>query len=66
MSFSYTIEIKQGNSLVESSTRSTLTKAVTYADSVSLEGDLVVISETYEGLDGEYDKYDHVTSWYVH
>ena len=65
MSFQYMIEIKQGTTTVESSTKTTLTNAVTYADSASLEGDLVVISETYEGLDGEYDKHDHVASWYV-
>jgi hypothetical protein len=65
MSFTYIVEIKQGKSLVEATTTDDLSKAVTYADNSSIVGDLVVISEGYEGSDGGVDKHDHVTSWYV-
>lgn len=65
MSFTYLVEIKQGKSLVESTTTDNLSKAVTYADKSSIVGDLVVISEGYKGSDGDVDKHDHVTSWYV-
>jgi hypothetical protein len=65
MSFKYIIQIKQGKSLVESSTSDTLSGAVNYADSSSIVGDLVVISEGYEGADGTVDTHDHVSSWYV-
>lgn len=65
MSFRYIVEIKQGKSVVETANKTTLARAVEYADSSSLVGDLVVISEGYKGLDGEYDKHDHVSSWYV-
>ena len=65
MSFSYIVEIKQGKSVIESTMTNTLAKAVTYADNSTLAGDLVVISEGYEGADGVFDAHDHVTSWYV-
>ena len=65
MSFRYIIEIKQGKSIVEVSTEKTLSGAVKYADRSSLVGDLVVISEGYEGADGDYDKHDHVSAWHV-
>jgi hypothetical protein len=65
MSFSYIVEIKQGKSVIESTMTNTLAKAVTYADNSTLAGDLVVISEGYEGADGVFDSHDHVTSWYV-
>lgn len=65
MSFRYIVEIKQGNAVVETSAKKTLSGAVKYADRSSLEGDLVVISEGYQGADGDYDKHDHVSSWYV-
>ena len=65
MSFTYLVEIKQGKSLVESTTTDNLSKAVTYADKSSIVGDLVVISEGYKGSDGDVDKHDHVASWYV-
>ncbi len=63
--FKYIVEIMQGKALVESAAKDTLSNAVSYADASSLEGDLVVISEGYEGVDGGYDKHDHVSSWYV-
>jgi hypothetical protein len=65
MSFRYIVEIKQGNAVVEASAKKTISSAVKYADRSSLDGDLVVISEGYQGADGEYDIRDHVLSWYA-
>tara|TARA_R100000951_G_scaffold26825_1_gene22819 strand:+ start:652 stop:852 length:201 start_codon:yes stop_codon:yes gene_type:complete len=65
MSFTYIVEIKQNKYLVESTTTSSLSKAVSYAEKNTLVGDLVVVSEGYEGLDGVVEGVDHVTSWYV-
>ena len=59
------VEIKQGKSIVETTTTDNLSKAVTFADKSSLIGDLVVITEGYEASDGQFDAYDHTTSWYV-
>lgn len=65
MSFTYIVEIKQNKSLVESTTTSSLSKAVSYAEKNTLVGDLVVVSEGYEGSDGVVEANDHITSWYV-
>ena len=65
MSFTYIVEIKQNKYLVESTTTSSLAKAVSYAEKNTLVGDLVVVSEGYEGSDGVVEGVDHVTSWYV-
>jgi hypothetical protein len=65
MSFTYIVEIKQNKYLVESTTTSSLSNAVSYAEKNTLTGDLVVVSEGYEGSDGVVEGVDHVTSWYV-
>jgi len=65
MSFTYIVEIKQNKNLVESTTTSSLSKAVSYAEKNTLVGDLVVVSEGYIGSDGVTEANDHITSWYV-
>ena len=65
MTFQYIVEIKHDKALVETTTADTLSGAIAYADQVSIEGDLVVVTEGYEAADGTIDSYDHVTSWYV-
>lgn len=65
MSFTYIAEIMNNKSLVDSTTSSDLKKAVTWANDNSIVGDLIVISEGYEGADGVLDKHDHLNSWRV-
>ena len=65
MSYTYIAEIMSNKSLVDSTTSSDLKEVVTWATANSIEGDLIVISEGYEGADGSIDKHDHVNSWRI-
>ena len=65
MSYTYIAEIMSNKSLVDSTTSPDLKEAVTWANSNSIVGDLIVISEGYKGADGIVDKYDHVNSWRI-
>lgn len=65
MSYTYIADIMSNKSLVDSSSSSDLKDVVTWANSNTLQGDTVVISEGYKGSDGVVDKHDHVNSWYV-
>mgnify|MGYP003645555672 FL=1 len=65
MSYTYIADIMSNKSLVDSSSSSDLKEVVTWANSNTLQGDTVVISEGYTGADGVVDKHDHLNSWYV-
>jgi hypothetical protein len=63
--FTYIFEIKSNNDIVDTLTTDTLSEGRKWAEANTLDGDLVVVSEAYEGLDGHFDVTDHVTSYYV-
>ena len=65
MSYTYIADIMSNKSLVDSSSSSDLKEVVTWANSSTLQGDTVVISEGYTGADGVVDKHDHINAWYV-
>lgn len=64
-SFTYIFDIKSNNSLVESMMTDNLADGQRWAEKNTLGGDLVVISEAYEGADGNIDVTDHVASYYI-
>lgn len=65
MSFTYITKIMSNKDVVETKNSSDLKKAITWADNNAILGDLVVISEGYEGADGIAEEHDHVMSYVV-
>ena len=65
MSFTYIFEIKVNKNVVESLTTNNMSEGQEWASANTLVGDLVVVSEAYEGLDGQLEVTEHVTSYYV-
>jgi len=65
MSFTYIFEIKVNKNVVESLTTNDMSEGQEWASANTLVGDLVVVSEAYEGLDGQLEVTEHVTSYYV-
>lgn len=65
MSFTYIFDIKVNKQVVETMTTTDMLRGHRWASENTLEGDLVVVSEAYEGADGQLDVTDHVTSYYV-
>ena len=63
--FTYLFEIKVNKTTVETMTTDNMSKGQDWAADNTLVGDLVVVSEAYEGADGLLDVTDHVTSYYV-
>lgn len=65
MSFTYIFDIKVNKEVVETMTTDDMSKGQDWASSKTLVGDLVVVSEAYQGADGELEVTDHVTSYYI-
>tara|TARA_B110000908_G_scaffold95717_1_gene113293 strand:+ start:101 stop:304 length:204 start_codon:yes stop_codon:yes gene_type:complete len=65
MSFTYVFDIKVNKEVVETMTTDDMSKGQDWASSNTLVGDLVVVSEAYQGADGELEVTDHVTSYYI-
>ena len=65
MSFTYIFDIKVNKQVVETMTTTDMLSGHRWASENTLEGDLVVVSEAYEGADGQLDVTDHVTSYYI-
>lgn len=65
MSFTYIFDIKVNKNTVESMTTDDMTKGHSWAQDNTLVGDLVVVSEAYEGADGQLEVTDHITSYYI-
>ena len=65
MSFTYVFDIKGNKEVVETMTTDDMSKGQDWASSNTLVGDLVVVSEAYQGADGELEVTDHVTSYYI-
>ena len=65
MSFTYVFDIKVNKEVVETMTTDDMSKGQDWASDNTLVGDLVVVSEAYQGADGELEVIDHVTSYYV-
>jgi hypothetical protein len=65
MSFTYIFDIKVNKEVVETMTTDDMSKGQDWASSNTLVGDLVVVSEAYQGADGELEVTDHVTSYYI-
>lgn len=63
--FTYIFDIKSNNFLVDSMMTDNLAEGQRWSEKNTLEGDLVVISEAYEGADGHLDVTDHVASYYI-
>lgn len=63
MSYTYLAEIKSNKDVVESKIMTDLKKAVSWANSKTIIGDMVVISEGYLCADGAFDSYDTLTTW---
>tara|TARA_R110002153_G_scaffold95855_2_gene229880 strand:- start:73 stop:276 length:204 start_codon:yes stop_codon:yes gene_type:complete len=64
MSYTYIAEIKSRKTTVASKTSSDLRKVVTWANSKSIVGDHIIISEGYLAADGVVDKHEQLNSWY--
>jgi hypothetical protein len=65
MSFTYIFDIKVNKNIVESMTTDDMSQGHSWAQENTLVGDLVVVSEAYEGADGQLEVTEHVTSYYV-
>lgn len=65
MSFTYIFDIKVNKEVVETMTTDDMSKGQDWASVNTLVGDLVVVSEAYQGADGELEVTDHVTSYYI-
>lgn len=65
MSFTYIFDIKVNKQVVETMTTTDMLSGHRWVSENTLEGDLVVVSEAYEGADGQLDVTDHVTSYYI-
>jgi hypothetical protein len=63
MSYSYLAEIKSNKTLVASKTSTDLKKVVSWANSKTIVGDMVMLSEGYMCADGHFDVHDLLTSW---
>ena len=64
MSHTYIAEIKSSKTIIDSNTSPDLSKMVTWANSNSIVGDLIVVSEGYLCSDGVLHKHDLINSWY--
>lgn len=65
MSFTYIFDIKVNKNVMESMTTDDMTEGHAWAQDNTLVGDLVVVSEAYEGADGHLEVTDHITSFYI-
>lgn len=65
MSFTYIFDIKVNKNIVESMTTDDMSQGHSWAQDNTLVGDLVVVSEAYEGADGHLEVTDHITSYYI-
>ena len=65
MSFTYIFDIKVNKNTVESMTTDDMTKGHSWAQDNTLVGDLVVVSEAYEGADGQLEVIEHISSYYI-
>ena len=63
--FTYLFELKSNKSVVESMTTDDMSQGHSWAQDNTLVGDLVVVSEAYEGADGHLEVTDHITSYYI-
>jgi hypothetical protein len=63
--FTYLFELKCNKSIVESMTTDDLSEGQQWAEDNTLVGDLVVVSEAYEGADGQLDVIEHISSYYI-
>lgn len=63
--FTYLFELKCNKSIVESMTTDDLSEGQQWAEANTLVGDLVVVSEAYEGADGQLDVIEHISSYYI-
>lgn len=65
MSFTYIFDIKVNKNIVESMTTDDMSQGHSWAQENTLVGDLVVVSEAYEGADGHLEVTDHITSYCI-
>ena len=59
-------DVRSQNTLVDTYSTTTMSEGMEWLKDSALTGDLVVISEMYQGVDGQYDYKDHVSSFIIH
>ena len=58
-------DVRSQNALVDTYSTTTMSDGMEWLKDSALTGDLVVISEMYKGVDGQYDYKDHVSSFVI-
>ena len=63
--FNYIATVRCDGDVLDSLKTQSLANAREWADSRTMTGDLVVISEVLRGIDGVVDEIDHILSYYI-